>query len=235
MARIVNAQSQVLPTGEIRIDARTFYISSNSVVSTTEEFEQIPLWTDGRKVVRLRDVARVVDGQRWRTNVVRAKAAARVYMPLLRQGGASAVAVVDNVREFLPKLHERGVIPDDVEVELVFDQSQYVRDAMGNLRLRGPRRRRAGLSRRARSSWAVCAVPRSSRFRSRSRCSPPSAGLYFTGHTLNIMTLGGLALVLGRVIDDCIVDIENTSRHLGMGKPWRKAVTHARRKSRCRC
>ena len=120
VARIVNAQSQVLPTGEIRIDARTFYISSNSVARTIEEFEQVPLWTDGRKIVRLRDVARVVDGQRWRTNVVRAEGRRAVYMPLLRQGGASAVTVVDNVREFIPKLHERGAIPDDVEVELVF-------------------------------------------------------------------------------------------------------------------
>ena len=226
MARIVNAQSQVLPTGEIRIDARTYYISSNSLVSTTEEFEQIPLWTDGRKVVRLRDVARVVDGQRWRTNVVRADGRRAVYMPLLRQGGASAVTVVDNVREFLPKLHERGVIPDDVEVELLFDQSQYVRDAMGNLRFEA-------LAGAVLASLVVLLFLGSLRSTAIVALSIPLSvlaalcGLYFTGHTLNIMTLGGLALVLGRVIDDCIVDIENTSRHLGMGKPSREAVTHS--------
>lgn len=228
VARIVNAQSQVLPTGEIRIDARTFYISSNSVAGTTEEFEQIPLWTDGRKVVRLRDVARVVDGQRWRTNVVRAEGRRAVYMPLLRQGGASAVAVVDNVREFLPQLHERGTIPDDVEVELVFDQSQYVREAMGNLRFEAV----AGA---VLASLVVLLFLGSMRGTAIVGLSIPLSvlaaltGLYFTGHTLNIMTLGGLALVLGRVIDDCIVDIENTSRHLGLGKPSRRAVTDSAR------
>jgi multidrug efflux pump subunit AcrB len=228
VARIVNGQSQVLPTGEIRIDARTFYISSNSLARTTEEFEQIPLWTDGRKVVRLRDVAKVVDGQRWRTNVVRAEGRRSVYMPLLRQGGASAVTVVDNVREYLPKLHEHGAIPEDVEVELVFDQSQYVREAMGNLRFEAI----AGAilaslvvllflgSLRATAIVAV-AIPLS--------VLAALTGLYFTGHTLNIMTLGGLALVLGRVIDDCIVDIENTSRHLGMGKPSVRAVMDSSR------
>lgn len=224
VARIVNAQSQVLPTGEIRIDARTFYISSNSVARTTEEFEQIPLWTDGRKVVRLRDVARVVDGQRWRTNVVRADGRRAVHMPLLRQGGASAVTVVDNVREFLPKLHERGAIPDDVEVELVFDQSQYVRDAIGNLRYEAV----AGA---ALAALVVLLFLGTLRGTGIVALSIPLSvlaaltGLYVTGHTLNIMTLGGLALVLGRVIDDCIVDIENTSRHLGMGKSNVTAVT----------
>ncbi|HEY1192282.1 MAG TPA: efflux RND transporter permease subunit, partial [Gemmata sp.] len=228
VARIVNGQSQVLPTGEIRIDARTFYISSNSVVRTTDEFEQIPLWTDGRKIVRLRDVARVVDGQRWRTNVVRAEGRRAVYMPLLRQGGASAVTVVDNVREFLPKLHERGAVPDDVEVELVFDQSQYVREAMGNLRYEG-------IAGAVLASLVVLLFLGSLRGTAIVALAIPLSvlaalsGLYFAGHTLNIMTLGGLALVLGRVIDDCIVDIENTSRHLGMGKPPREAVTDSAR------
>ncbi|HEY2785920.1 MAG TPA: efflux RND transporter permease subunit [Fimbriiglobus sp.] len=228
VAKIVNAQSQVLPTGEIRIDARTFYLSSNSMARTLEEFEQIPLWTDGRKVVRLRDVARVEDGQRWRTNVVRAEGRRAVYMPLLRQGGASAVTVVDNVREFLPKLHERGAIPDDVEVELVFDQSQYVREAMGNLRFEAG----AGA---VLASLVVLLFLSSLRATAIVGLSIPLSvlaaliGLYVTGHTLNIMTLGGLALVLGRVIDDCIVDIENTSRHLGMGKPSLRAATDSAR------
>src|SRR5262249_37172139 len=135
VARIVNNQSQVIPTGEIRIGSQTYYVSSNSMMSTPKDFEKIPLWADGRKVVYLGDVAEVVDGQRWRTNTVHVDGRRAVYMPLLRQTGASAVQVVDNVERFLPKLHERGVIPEDVDVEVVFDQSQYVRDALSNLRL----------------------------------------------------------------------------------------------------
>src|SRR5262249_23499640 len=83
VARIVNNQSQVLPTGEIRIDRQTYYVRSNAMVPRPEEFGDIPLYNDGRKVVRLKDVADVVDGTRWRTNVVRVDGRRAVYMPLL--------------------------------------------------------------------------------------------------------------------------------------------------------
>jgi multidrug efflux pump subunit AcrB len=227
VARIVNSQSQVIPTGEIRIGEQNYYVSSNSMVSSPEEFQKIPLWTDGRKVVYLGDVANVVDGQRWRTNTVRVDGKRAVYMPLLRQAGASAVRVVDNVQDFLPELHKRGTIPDDVKVEIAFDQSQYVRDAMENLFLEGLMG--AALSSLVvllflgslRSTWIVAlAIPLSG------LCA--FAGLYFLGFTINIMTLGGIALVIGRVVDDSIVDVENTVRHLGMGKtPMQAALDSA--------
>src|SRR5207244_6967774 len=141
-----------------------------------------------------------------------------VYMPLLRQTGASAVRVVDNVKDFLPELHRRGVVPDDVDVEVAFDQSQYVRDALANLRLESLLGAvLAGLVvllflGSLRCTWIVAlSIPLS--------LLAAFVGLYFTGHTLNIMTLGGLALILGRVVDASIVDVENTMRHLNMGKP----------------
>jgi multidrug efflux pump subunit AcrB len=217
VARIVNNQSLVLPTGEIRIGPQTYYVSSNSLMSDVKAFEKIPLWADGRKVVYLGDVAKVEDSARWRTNTVRVNGRRAVYMPLLRQAGASAVRVVDKVEAFLPELKERGVVPDDVKVEVAFDQSQYVREALDNLRLEG-----LGGAVLAslvvllflgsyRSTWIVAlSIPLS--------LLAAIGGLYFTGHTLNIMTLGGLALVLGRLVDDSIVDVENTVRHLGMGK-----------------
>ncbi len=217
VARIVNAQSQVIPTGEIRIGDQNYYVSSNSMVTAPEDFQKIPLWTDGRKVVYLGDVANVVDGTRWRTNTVRVDGRRAVYMPLLRQAGASAVRVVDNVQDFLPQLHKRGIVPDDVNVEVAFDQSQYVREALDNLRLEGLMG--AVLSSLVvllflgtlRATWIVAlAIPLSV------LCA--FTGLYFLGLTINIMTLGGLALVLGRVVDDSIVDVENTVRHLGQGK-----------------
>jgi multidrug efflux pump subunit AcrB len=223
VARIVNSQSQVIPTGEIRIGQQTYYVSSNAMVSSPKDFEKIPLWADGRKVVYLGDVASIVDGQRWRTNTVRVDGRRSVYMPLLRQTGASAIQVVDDVRALLPRLKARGVIPDDVEIEVAFDQSQYVRDAMAHLRFEAF----AGALLASlvvllflgsiRSAWIVAlSIPLS--------VLAAFAGLYFTGHTLNIMTLGGLALVLGRVVDDSIVDVENTMRHLEMGKQPEQAV-----------
>jgi multidrug efflux pump subunit AcrB len=217
VARLVNNQSQVIPTGEIRIGDQTYYVSSNSMVETPKDFEKIPLWADGRKVVYLGDVANVVDATRWRTNTVRVDGQRAVYMPLLRQAGASAVHVVDRVKAFLPQLHQRGSIPDDVQVEVAFDQSQYVRDALANLRFEGIMGALLAslvvllFLGTLRSTWIVAvSIPLS--------VLAALLGLYFTGHTLNIMTLGGLALVLGRVVDDSIVDVENTVRHLNLGK-----------------
>ena len=216
VARIVNTQSLVIPTGEIRIGDQSYYVLSNSMVDSPKDFEKIPLFNDGRKIVYLGDVAQVVDASRWRTNTVHVNGKRAVYMPLLRQTGASAIDVVDRVRAFLPELHERGVIPDDVEVDIVFDQSQYVRDALENLRLEAVLG--AVLASLVvllflgslRSTWIVAlAIPLS--------VLAAFMGLYFAGHTLNIMTLGGLALILGRIIDDSIVDVENTMRHLKLG------------------
>src|SRR5262245_44598945 len=217
VARIVNAQSQVIPTGEIRIGEQTYYVSSNSMVEDPSAFEKIPLWAEGRKVVYLGDVANVVDATRWRTNTVHIDGRRAVYVPLLRQAGASAITVVDNVRAFLPELHKRDILPQDIHVEVAFDQSQYVRDAVSNLRLEGVLG--AFLASlvvlvflgNLRSSLIVAlSIPLS--------VLAAFLGLYFTGHTLNIMTLGGITLVLGRILDDSIVDIENTMRHLNMGK-----------------
>jgi multidrug efflux pump subunit AcrB len=217
VARIVNTQSQVIPTGEIRIGNQNYYVSSNSMVGKPGEFEKIPLYSDGRKIVYLGDVANVLDASRWRTNTVHANGRRAVYMPLLRQAGASAVAVVDEVKAFLPKLHKKGTVPADVDVEVAFDQSQYVRDAMANLRLEG-------ILGAVLASLVVLLFLGNLRSTLVVALSIPLSvlaaflGLYFTGHTLNIMTLGGLALILGRVVDDSIVDVENTVRHLNMGK-----------------
>src|SRR5947209_8975317 len=137
-------------------------------------------------------------------------------MPLLLQTGASGIDVSDRVHAFLPELHEPGVIPDDVEVDVAFDQSQYVRDALENLRLEAVLG--AALASLVvllflgslRSTWIVAlSIPLS--------VLAAFMGLYFSGHTLNIMTLGGLALILGRIIDDSIVAVENTVRHLKLG------------------
>src|SRR5262249_49477171 len=106
---------------------------------------------------------------------------------------------------------------EDVDVEVAFDQSQYVRDALANLRLEA-------LGGAALAALVVLLFLGSLRSTVIVALSIPLSilaafvGLYFAGHTLHIITLGGLALVLGRVIDDSIVDVENTQRHLGMGK-----------------
>jgi multidrug efflux pump subunit AcrB len=227
VARIVNNQTQVIPTGEMRIGQQTYYVSSNSMVATPDAFAKIPLYSDGRKTVFLGDVADIQDSTRWRTNRVLVDGRPAVYVPLLRQAGASAIRVVDHVQEFLPKLYERGVVPEDVHIELAFDQSQFVREALDNLKLEA-------LSGAVLASLVVLLFLGSLRSMWIVALSIPLSvltafvGLYFSGETLNIMTLGGLALVLGRVVDDSIVDVENTVRHLNMGKtPFQAALDSA--------
>ena len=218
MASLVNKQSLVFPGAELRIADQDYLIRSNSLAPTPADFESMPLWNDGRKVVYLRDIATVEDGTRWRTNTVRVDGRPAVFMPLLRQGGASAIRVIDRVQQTLPELRSRmGEKMDDVDVEVAFDQSQYVRDALQNLRIEA-----IGGAVLAslvvllflgslRTTWIVAlSIPLS--------VLAAFIGLYFTGHTLNIMTLGGLALVLGRVVDDSIVDVENTSAPLEHGQ-----------------
>jgi multidrug efflux pump subunit AcrB len=227
VARIVNTQSLVIPTGEIRIDKQNYFVRSNAMVRDPSTFGDIPLYNDGRKVVLLKDVAEVIDASRWRTNIVRVDGRRAVYMPLLRQAGASAVTVVDNVKESLTQLKRRGTIPDDVDVQLAFDQSIYVRDALANLKheaiLGGVLASLVVMLflGSLRATWIVAlSIPLS--------LLAAFAGLYFAGETLNVMTLGGLALVLGRVIDDSVVDVENTVRHLAMGKsPFQAALDSA--------
>src|SRR5207245_11756804 len=120
VARIVNNQSQVIPTGEMRIGSQTYYVSSNSMVSTPKDFEKIPLWADGRKVVYLGDVADVVDGTRWRTNPVRLNGRRAGYMPLLRQAGASDIRVDAQDKALLSDILGRGPVPADTHIEVAY-------------------------------------------------------------------------------------------------------------------
>jgi multidrug efflux pump subunit AcrB len=236
VAQKVNSQSLVIPTGEMRIGKQNYYVSSNAMIATPEDFKKIPISSDGRKIIYLGDVADVVDGQRWRTNIVHVDGRKAVYMPLLRQSGASAVAVVDAVKSKLAKdpqtgltpLHDRGVVPEDVSVEVAFDQAQYVRDALSTLTFEG-------ILGAVLASLVVLLFLGNLRATLIVALSIPLSilfafiGLNVTGQTLNIMTLGGLALVLGRVVDDTIVDVENTTRHLNMDKPPLTAVQNSAR------
>ena len=220
VARIVNKQSQVIPTGEIRIGKQNYYVSSNSHGRrrrrTSRRSRSCERWPQDRLPAATWPTswtARAgaptpcrVDGRR------------AVYMPLLRQAGASAVR----------RRRQRPGLPAGAARARRRPRRRGGRSRLRPVAVR-PRRPGQPALRGARAapswrrwscccSWAACAAPGSSPCPFRCRCWPRFVGLYFTGHTLNIMTLGGLALVLGRVVDDSIVDVENTVRHLEHGQ-----------------
>ena len=210
----------VIPTGEAKIGRTDYTIESNSQLQRPEDFNDIPVRVTGDSAVFVRDVAHAEDSTQIVTNVVRIDGHQSVYLPILKEAGANTIAVVDGVRK---KMTEFVGVPAACKLNLVFDQSVYVREAITSLEHEGLIG--AGLAglmvllflASFRSTVAILvSIPLS--------VIAAFAGLYFTGETVNLMTLGGLALAVGRVVDDAIVVLENTARHLEMGKSPRKAA-----------
>src|SRR6185369_8998388 len=186
-----------------------------------DQFGAIPLRVVGQRPVYLRDVARVNDSFADQTNVVRVNGRRATYLAILKHSDASTLAVVDAVREALPAI--KAAAPNGLELKIDFDQSLYVRGAI------------AGVVREAivssilvslmvgvflgswRSMVIVCtSIPLA--------IFSAIAGLKLTGHSINIMTLGGLALAIGMLVDDATVEVENIHRNRLLDKPLTRAI-----------
>ncbi len=220
IVKAVNAENVLIPAGDVNIGDFDYNVFSNSMIGVVKDLNNIPVKVVNGAPVFLRDVATAADSTSVQSNAVRINGRRAVYIPILKQAGANTIAVIDGVKEALQ--HLTGV-PEDVQVKLIFDQSLYIRNAIHTLQhemLLG-----GGLaclmillflgSVRAMVIVAL-AIP----------LSIVSAVilLSFTGQTINIMTLGGLALSVGTLVDNSIVVLENIHRHLEMGKPLREAV-----------
>lgn len=209
----VNAGNLLIPAGNVKLGDMDYNVYSNSQM-LVQEMNDIPVRVVAGAPIFVKDVAQVADSTMVQTNVVRIDGRRSVYIPVMKQAGANTVAVVDGVKALLPKLTG---LPDGMEVKFIFDQSLYIRQAIGNLQKEGVLG--AGLVAlmififlgNVRSTSVVAlAIPLS--------ILAAFAGLYLTGQSINVMTLGGLALVIGTLLDDNIVVLENVHRHLRMGK-----------------
>jgi hydrophobe/amphiphile efflux-1 (HAE1) family protein len=221
----VRSSNLLLPSGSLRTQTRDYNVFTNTQVETLDELREVVIGApsaDGR-VVRVGDVAEVRDGTADQTEVVRINGTRGIYVRVLKQPGANTIAVVDAVNAMLPNL--RGV-PPDVKLAVGLDQSKYIRAAVSSLQHEAVQ---GGLfavliiliflvSVRATGIVAV-AIPLS--------VVTTFVLLYFTGQTLNVFTLGGLALGVGRLVDDSIVELENINRHLAMGQTRKAAVLAA--------
>ncbi|GAA5506870.1 efflux RND transporter permease subunit [Novipirellula caenicola] len=217
----------VLAAGTARMGGTDYQVQPRNTLPTTEEIEAIPISVREGRPVFIRDVARVVDDAALQYNIVRVNGKRSVYCPLLREPGENTIAVVDRIYEGIaseiPKMKERGDIPEATEVTLVSDQSSYIRNAMSNLMTQ------VGLG-----ALLVAIVV----FVFLRRIVPTliivttillailigALGFAFTGQTINVMTLGGIALAIGTVVDAGIVVVENVIRHQRMGKSPMKAA-----------
>ena len=219
----VNMQSVLLPAGDVKIGDFDYNVYTNSMIKVVDQMNYIPVKLINGVPVFLRDVGKAVDSTMIQTNVVRINGNRAVYLPIMKQAGANTIAVIDGIQEVLPKLIG---IPKDLTVKLLFDQSLYIRQAIQTLE-------HEGLLGGGLACLMVLLFLGSLRFTLIVAMAIPLSvtaafiGLYFTGHSINIMTLGGLALAVGRLVDDAIVVVENFHRHLEMGKTSAQAAADA--------
>ncbi len=224
VVQAVERFNTMIPTGSAKFGDMDYQINANGMVEQVVELNDIPIRLDGMAPVFLRDVAEAKDTSAIQTNYVRVNARRQVYIPIYRQPGANTIQIVDELKSMLGPIQER--LEKGINLAVTFDQSIYVKDAIRNLAheaiLGG------GLAvliilvflGSIRSTVIISlAIPLS--------VMAAFIGLFFTEHTVNVMTLGGLALVLGRLLDDAIVVLENTHRHLKMGKQPAKAALDA--------
>lgn len=228
LMRAVRSSNLLLPSGTLVAGTRDYNVFTNTQITDPVALEDVvvsrPVTADAQPV-HVRDVAEVVDHTADQKNIVRVNGRRGVYLRVLKQPGANTIGVVDAVRAAIPNL--RG-LPPGLRVSVSFDQSTYIRAAVKSLEheaLQG------GLlaviviliflgSLRATSIVAI-AIPLS--------IVATFALLWATGQTLNVFTLGGLALGVGRLVDDSIVELENIERHLRTGRTRTQAVLEAAR------
>jgi multidrug efflux pump subunit AcrB len=217
----VNAQNLILPTGTAKIGPKEYTINMNGSPSTIEGLNEIPVRTLNGATTYLREVAHVRQGFSPQTNVVRQNGQRGVLMSVLKNGDASTLAIVDSLKAILPGA--RATLPADLKITALFDQSVFVKAAV------------QGVVREALIAAALTAAMILLFLGNwRSTCiiavSIPLSiltsliVLHALGETINIMTLGGLALAVGILVDDATVTIENIERHLHMGTDLHEAI-----------
>ncbi|MDR3633883.1 MAG: efflux RND transporter permease subunit [Isosphaeraceae bacterium] len=204
-----------LPTGDAKIGDIDYALDSNSMFDYPSDMGDIPLHSEIGNVTYLRDVATTRDAAFIQTNIVRIDGKKEVYIPVFRQLGSSTLAVVNNVRSSLDDFTTR-LTRGGVQLKLVMDQSIFVRQAISSLVQEGV----LGavlcsltillfLGQWRMTAIAVMTLPIS--------VLAACICLYAAGQTINAMTLAGLTLAIGPMIDSAIICLENTHRHLGLG------------------
>src|SRR5665811_608923 len=214
-------QNLIFPAGTAKIGDKDYQIRLNSSPRVLDELNYLPLRVVNGATVYLKDVAQVRDGYSVQTSIVRANGTRGALLTVMRNGKASTLAVVNNVKALLPKI--MAGLPTTLQVRQLFDQSLFVRAAINGVVREGViAAMLTGMMILLflgswRSTIIVCiSIPLSI-----------LASLIFLnllGQTTNVMTLGGLALAVGILVDDATVEIENTHRNMAMRKPLVRAV-----------
>ena len=222
----VKASNLILPSGDIKAGNLDYNVFTNTQFKTVEPINDVVVKIDQRgNPVRVRDVGVLSDSSDIQTNVVRTDGKRSVYLRVNKQPIANTVEVVDALRKAIPKMIG---IPPGVQLGISFDQSIYIRQSIKNLieqALHGSLLAAAVILLFLRNLTSTLII---------SVAIPLSIlvtfiVLYFTNQTLNVFTMGGLALGIGRLVDDSIVELENIQRHLNVDRNRWDAIVNAAR------
>ncbi len=217
----INVQNLILPGGSAKIGGTEFSVRINGSPDTIAGLNDIPVRTNGGATTFLREVAHVRDGFQPQTNIVRQDGRRGVLLSVLKNGGASTLQVVNELRARLPDIARS--LPKDLVITPLFDQSVFVKSAI-----------RGVIHEAVIAAVLTAAMILLFLGNWRSTCiiavSIPLSiftsilALHALGQTINIITLGGLALAVGILVDDATVTIENIERHLHMGADLHRAI-----------
>jgi len=217
----VSLQNLVLPSGTAKIGQFEYNVGINAAPRTVQELNNLPVKQVGNTTIYLRDVAHVAEGFAPQTNIVRHDGLRGVLVTVLKAGTASTLDVVNGIRALLPRV--AATLPPELKIQPVADQSIFVRAAVGGVI-------REAIIAACLTGLMVLIFLGSWRSTVIIAVSIPVSiltsiiVLSFLGETINIMTLGGLALAVGMLVDDATVEIENTNRNLDQGKETKQAI-----------
>lgn len=220
----VSRQNLVLPGGDIKLKATDWLVLTNASALKIEDFDEIPIKRDGNSFIHLRDVAVTRLAGRVQTNAVIVEGQQAVIVVVMKSSEASTLEVVHGIKEIIPRLQD--VLPKDVKVKLLIDASQFVKDAIADVV-------HEMLTAAALVGLIVLLLLGSWRPTLIVLTSLPLSILsalillHIQDESINVMTLGGLALAVGILVDNAAVMIENVDTHLAMGKPLEEAIIEA--------
>jgi CzcA family heavy metal efflux pump len=217
----ISAQNIVLPSGTSKIGVFEYAVDTNSSPTTVEELNQLPIKTAGTTTIYIRDVAFVRDGFPPQTNIVRVNGQRSVLITVLKSGQASTLSIIAGIKSLLPQI--QAGLPPELHIHPLADQSLFVRASIdGVIKEATIAACLTGLMiliflGNWRSTVIIAvSIPLS--------ILTSIIVMSALGETINIMTLGGLALAVGILVDDATVEIENINRNLAQGKEVEHAI-----------
>jgi HAE1 family hydrophobic/amphiphilic exporter-1 len=211
----LNDANLIIPAGDAKIGSTDYFVYSNSMIEDPVDIDQVPVKIgNGEAPVLMGDVGHVEDAAQIQQNIVRINGQRSVYIPVMKQGNANTIAVVDGVGQAIKKI---AGLPSGMEVKAIFGQDSYVRAAVESLE-------HEAATGAILASLMILIFLGSFRSTVAIFLSIPLSilagafGLHMMNSTINVMTLGGFALAIGRLVDDSTVVLENINRHLAEGK-----------------